>query len=97
MLRLIKISGHSLEPVYRDGDFVLVSKIPILFGRIKTGDVVIFNHKAYGLMIKMVERIDLQADRIYVVGLHDDSMDSRTFGPVGKRDLAGKVVGRIRR
>jgi signal peptidase I len=97
MLRLIKVSGHSLEPVYRDGDFVLVSKIPILFGRLKTGDVVIFYHKSYGLMIKKVERMDLQADRIYVVGMHEDSVDSRTFGPVGKKDLAGKVVGRIRR
>jgi signal peptidase I len=97
MFRLIKVSGHSLEPVYRDGDFVLVSKIPILFGRLKTGDVVIIKHKAYGLLIKMVERMDLTADRIYVVGLHDDSVDSRTFGPVGKKDLAGKVFWRIGR
>jgi signal peptidase I len=96
MLRLIKVSGHSLEPVYRDGDFVLVSKIPILFGRIKTGDVVVLKHKAYGLMIKLVERLDIQADRIYVVGLHNDSLDSRQFGPVGKKDLAGKVVWHIR-
>ena len=97
MLRLIKVSGHSLEPVYRDGDFVLVSKIPILFGWLKTGDVVTLQHKAYGLMIKLVERMDLQADRIYVVGLHEDSMDSRIFGPVGKKDLTGKVFWHIRR
>ncbi len=96
MLRLIKVSGHSLEPVYQDGDFVLASKIPILFGRLKTGDVVVLRHKAYGLMIKIVERMDLQADRIYVIGLHDDSVDSRTFGPVGKKDLAGKVLYHIR-
>jgi signal peptidase I len=96
MLRLIKVSGHSLEPVYRDGDFVLVSKVPILFGKLKTGDVVVLEHKAYGLMIKMVDRMDLQADRIYVIGLHEDSMDSRTFGPVGKKDLAGKVLYHIR-
>ena len=96
MLRLVKVSGHSLEPVYRDGDFVLASKIPILFGRIKTGDVVVLKHKAYGLMIKMVEKLDLQADRIYVVGLHEDSVDSRTFGPVGMKDLAGKVLWHIR-
>jgi type IV secretory pathway protease TraF len=75
---------------------VLVSKVPILFGKLKTGDVVVLEHKAYGLMIKMVDRMDLQADRIYVIGLHEDSMDSRTFGPVGKKDLAGKVLYHIR-
>jgi len=85
-----------MEPVYRDGDFVLASKIPILFGRIKTGDVVVLKHKTYGLMIKMVEKLDLEADRIYVVGFHDDSVDSRTFGSVGRKDLAGKVLWHIR-
>ena len=96
MLRLLKVMGESLAPEYSQGDFVLVSKIPILFGRLKTGDVVVLKHRAYGLMIKMVDRMDLPADRIYVVGLQEDSVDSRTFGPVGKKDLAGKVFWHIR-
>ena len=58
MLKLLKIAGQSLEPEYRKGDFVLVSKIPFLFAPPRAGDIVAFHHAKHGTMIKRVQSID---------------------------------------
>lgn len=97
MLKLLKVSGDSLLPMYRDGDFVLASKIPYLFGTIMPGDVVVFRHKAYGTMIKKVQSVVPDKGEIYVVGTHENSVDSRQFGTINKRDVVGKVIGHIKR
>jgi signal peptidase I len=97
MLKLLRISGNSLLPTYRDGDFVLVSKIPYLFGRIRRGDVIAFRHQVYGTMIKEVGRVTPHDDEVYVVGTHDYSLDSREFGMIRKETVVGKVVWHIRR
>ena len=54
MLRLFRIHGHSLEPEYQSGDFVLVSKIPFLFHPPEAGEVIGFKHPAFGLLIKQI-------------------------------------------
>jgi len=97
MLRLIKVSGQSLEPVYREGDYVLVSCLPILLGRLHPGDAVVFRHPSLGTLVKLVEQVNAGQGEICVVGLHPDSVDSQHFGPVARRDLVGKVVGVVRR
>jgi signal peptidase I len=97
MLKLLKVSGDSLLPMYRDGDFVLASKIPYLFGTIMPGDVVVFRHKVYGTMIKKVQSVVPDKGEIYVVGTHENSVDSRQFGAINKRDVVGKVIGHIKR
>ena len=91
MLKLIRISGNSLYPEFKKGDFVLVSKIPFLFGRVRPGDVVAFRHPDYDLMIKKVEAISADGDEFTVVGSHLASTDSRHFGPVKKGQMVGKV------
>lgn len=95
MLRLLKVSGRSLEPRYRDGDFVVIGKIPILFGKIREGDEIVFRHPEYGTMIKIVEK--MVGDEIYVIGAHAYSVDSRRFGPIRKPEVMGKVIWRIGR
>lgn len=95
MLKLLKVSGQSLWPLYQDGDYVLVAP-PFLSGGVKRGDVVVFRHPVYDIMIKQVERI-LPGNQLYVVGIHDKSVDSREFGPINRKAVIGKVIWRIRR
>jgi phage repressor protein C with HTH and peptisase S24 domain len=95
MLKVLKVSGQSLEPLYQDGDFVLISKIPILFRRLRQGDEIVFKQRGYGTMIKIVERIEGEA--IYVLGLHALSVDSRNFGPITAQSVVGKVIWRFKR
>jgi signal peptidase I len=95
LLQLIKIEGHSLEPVYQAGDFVLVSGIPLFFSGIHPGDVVVFDHPSDGKVIKLVEHLEGDGSTVFVVGLHPDSIDSRTYGAIPRSTILGKVVWHI--
>ncbi len=95
LLQLLKVSGYSLFPAYRDGDFVFVSKVPILLSGIRPGDVVVFQHPLHGKLIKLVEHLESGGRSVYVVGLDTDSVDSRAFGAIPKQMILGKVVWHI--
>jgi signal peptidase I len=96
MLRLLKITGESLAPEYRDGDFVFVSKIPFLFSPPVPGEIIAFNQPGYGLLIKRIQHIN-QGNTLDVIGSHSDSIDSRVFGPVRREYIVGKVIWHIRK
>jgi signal peptidase I len=92
LLQVIKVSGHSLDPLYQDGDFVLVSKIPILLHGIRPGDAVVFQHPRLGGLIKLVERLEAGGSSVFVVGTSAFSSDSRTFGAIPRNLIQGKVI-----
>jgi nickel-type superoxide dismutase maturation protease len=97
MFWFFRISGRSLYPTYQDGDFVLVSKIPIFFRRLRQGDVVVLRHPSYGTLIKRVDRLKPDRDEIYLAGTQEDSLDSRQFGPVRQKRILGKMIWHIRK
>lgn len=92
MLRIIKVAGDSLLPMYNNGDFVLIAKIPFLLVKIKVGDIVVFKHPAYGQLIKKVDAVMDQEDKLFVIGFHENSVDSRQFGAISKKNILGKVI-----
>ena len=47
MIKVIKIKGDSLYPQYKNGDFVIIARSPFLFGKIKIGDIIVFQHTQY--------------------------------------------------
>jgi signal peptidase I len=96
MLRLFKIAGKSLEPRLYDGDFVLVAKVPFWLRPPRSGDVVVFRHPRFGVLIKRVQRISPHGE-LYVTGERPSSNDSDAFGVVETRDLIGKVVFAIKK
>jgi nickel-type superoxide dismutase maturation protease len=91
MLRLFKVTGKSLQPNYYEGDFVLVSKIPFWVRRPRPGDIVVFRHPRFGMMIKRVERVTPKQD-LFVSGTHATSNDSDNFGVIPFTSVIGKVV-----
>jgi nickel-type superoxide dismutase maturation protease len=97
MIQILKVTGESLSPFFLEGDFVVVSKIPFVLRKIKAGDIVVFRHPVYGTMIKKVEHITPDGEEILVLGTQPESIDSRQFGPVRRRQLVGKVVWHIRK
>lgn len=96
ILSLFKVRGNSLAPVYQDGDFVLASRIPIWFRRLRVGDVVVFRQPGYGTLIKRVAEFT-PCGHLIVHGDDVDSVDSRAFGPVRPTDVRGKVFWHIKR
>jgi nickel-type superoxide dismutase maturation protease len=97
MCRFIRVTGDSLFPAYNEGDFVLISKIPFIFNLIKPGDVVVFEHKVYGTMIKRVAQISPDRSLYTVIGSHEFSVDSRQFGAIERKAMLGKVMWRVAR
>ena len=89
MFRLLKVSGNSLTPEYRNGDYVLVTR---LFRRLKENDVVVFIKDTYGIMIKRVRLASANQSEYFVEGTHPNSIDSKHFGPVQRQDMIGKVL-----
>ena len=97
MLRLIKVTGDSLYPDYQSGDFVITSKIPVLFGSLREGDVVVFDRPPHGLLIKRIERVEAGGKQYFVLGTQLHSVDSRDFGPIARREILGKVLYHARK
>lgn len=97
MLRIVKVTGDSLTPYVREGDFVLISKIPFLLNSLKVGDIIVFEHSTYGRLIKRIERFSADGALIFVIGSHEWSVDSRQFGPVDRSTILGKVIWHIRK
>lgn len=91
MLALIKVTGDSMLPVYKEGDFVVVTKIPLFLRCLRKGDVIVFTRSPYGILIKKIERI-ISHDEIYVTGTHGDSLDSHRIGPINKATIIGRVI-----
>jgi signal peptidase I len=94
MLKFLRIRGESLSPEYEHGDFVLVSKIPFLFSKPSTGQVIAFHQPGYGVLIKRIQSID-PSGGLCVIGTHPESTDSRVFGPVKWQNVIGTVIWHI--
>jgi signal peptidase I len=97
MLQVIKVSGRSLDPAYRDGDYVLVSGMPFHLRSIRPGDAVVFQHPRLGRLIKLVEHLEDVGNSVYVIGLDEFSNDSRIFGAIPRNRVEGKVIWHFRR
>lgn len=82
-----------MKPTILQGQTVLVSKIPYLFSKPKVGDIVAFK-KEEKIFIKRVVKID--NEKHFVKGDNKkDSMDSRRFGWIERREIVGKVIYRL--
>lgn len=79
-----------MQPTYNENDNVLVSSLPLLFAKPKSGDVVVFE-KFNKFYVKRVESI--KKGKYFLVGDNkSDSMDSRRFGEVNREQIKGKVI-----
>ena len=93
LLSRFTISGHSMQPTYKEKDEVLVSSIPLFFGQLNIGDIVVFelSKKFY---IKRVRKIS--KGKYFLVGDNKkDSRDSRKFGSIKRSQIKGKVIAKL--
>ena len=95
MLQLLKVTGESLSPLYKEGDFVVITTLPFFLRRLRQGNIIVFQHGLYGTLIKIVERVLLDEDAVYVIGTSEDSLDSRRLGPISHAAIKGRVLWHI--
>ena len=95
MIKLFKISGDSLYPIYKNKDIVLSLSLKIT--KLKVNDIVVFKHKNYGLMIKKIQEISIKNNQkfYYLVGTNASSIDSRNFGYIPENNITNKVLFKI--
>ena len=97
MLRIIKVTGESLSPTFREGDYVVLTTVPFFLSQIRAGDYIVFNRAPYGTMIKKVAAVAEDGGGITVIGSHENSVDSRQFGSISADSVVGKVIWHISR
>lgn len=95
MIKLFKISGDSLYPIYKNKDIVLSLSFKIT--KLKINDIVVFKHEDYGLMIKKIQKISLKNNQkyYYLIGTNASSIDSRNFGYISQNNITHKVLFKI--
>lgn len=83
-----KVEEESMEPNIQRGQYVIARSI---FGKPRKGDVVILKHPKNGM--KLIKRIsEIRDGKYFVLGDNSDfSEDSRTFGPVERNMIIGKI------
>ncbi len=77
-----------MSPSYNDGDYCLA--LPLPRGWIRPGQIVLFEHPAYGLMIKRVSAAD--PNGIRVAGDAPASIAGADLGVIGWSDVRGRVL-----
>lgn len=92
MLRIHKVIGDSMSPDFQEGDFVVLAAIPFFLKRLKIGDIIIFDHKPYGRLIKRIASFDPETAEAYVEGTRPDSLDSQRLGTISRSAIHGKVI-----
>jgi len=95
MIRIIRVTGDSLTPEIKPGDFVVIATNPLFSRKLKMGDVLVFQHEQYGTMIKKFSHYEGEHKKLFVTGTHHHSIDSAQFGTINRNDLLGKVIWHI--
>lgn len=76
-----------MEPGVVAGQEILVSSLPYLFSKLKTGHLIAFKD-GEKFIIKRVKKIN--GDEVLVKG--DNGKDSKDFGWIEKNRILGKVI-----
>lgn len=83
-------------PLLSEGDLVLATDWYWLAGTLRPGDLAVFRHPVYGVLVKQVERV-LPGGDLIVRGTRPVSLDSQEIGPVARANVLGKGIWKIRK
>ncbi|MEM7469441.1 MAG: S24 family peptidase [Pseudomonadota bacterium] len=90
-MKLIKVVGSSMQPHYRDGDYVLVS--PYHASAPRVGDDVVCRHPSIGVVIKRIAKVSER--QIFFQAVNRLGMSPEALGWVSRKAIIGRVRKRI--
>lgn len=87
-----KVQGNSMEPAFKHGSRVLVSRLAYILVDPEADEIVVFKHPKES--IHAIKRIkEVSGEGYFVVGDNlEHSTDSRHFGRIKKEHIIGKVI-----
>jgi nickel-type superoxide dismutase maturation protease len=96
MISYFKVKGQSMEPLCKEGDFVVLDKLSYLMFRPRVGDTVVLRHpKQNRLLLKYItkEKIEDSSLFYWVEGVNKtESSDSRSFGWIQREMILGRAI-----
>lgn len=91
LISKFKIKGHSMEPLLKNREKILVSEIPYLFKKPQPNDVVVVKLENNLILVKRI--IKIVNGKYFVLGDNKkDSMDGRSFGNLSRKQILGKMI-----
>jgi nickel-type superoxide dismutase maturation protease len=98
LLRRLEVVGPSMQPTLRPGDRLLAVRLPAAWP-LRRGDLVVLHDPRHGAaappVVKRVVGVDGRRRQVEVAGDNPAaSTDSRTYGPVDRRQVVGRVLYR---
>ena len=90
LLRIFKVSGHSMMPTINPNEKVLVSSTPYWFVRPKIGDAIVFKYDKK-FLIKKISKIE--NGKYKVTG--ENEKDSLKVPKLNRKEIVGKVIMKI--
>ena len=93
MLSYFVVKEQSMEPLFQEGNFVLVDKMSYLFSKPRVGHIVVVRHPQKPNLLLLKRIVKEQKDRYWIEGDYTSrSIDSRHFGWLKKDLVVGKVI-----
>ena len=87
LLSPFKVKGHSMEPKFKDGSFLIASSIPFMFAKPKPGDIILFDSEGKSILKKIV---GIEGGKYHVSG--ENKLDDKKFSPIDRSEILGKVI-----
>jgi signal peptidase I len=93
LLSKLRIAGHSMEPILKNNDLVLISNIFYIFKHPQINDIVAFRFDEKFF----VKRITKSKNQKYFLegDNKSDSLDSRGFGWISRNEILGKYFYKL--
>jgi nickel-type superoxide dismutase maturation protease len=92
--RRFRVTGHSMAPLLKPGDEVLVDPHAYRREPPQPGEIVLAQHP-YQTDLRLIKRVSavLEEDRYELKGDNpSESTDSRAFGGIARRQILGRVT-----
>lgn len=96
-IKIFRVTGRSMEPEFREGDFVMVSKLPLRTKYVRPGTHIAFIHSKYGMLIKKVQEYNPVRKLLWATGTSRFSIPSDEIGPIPVKNVLGEVIGHVRK
>jgi phage repressor protein C with HTH and peptisase S24 domain len=90
MLKIFKVSGHSMIPVYRHGDYILLR----ICRKVSVNDIVVYQHPDYGNILKRV--INISGVNFFLSSDNPAGIGQDKIGRCQKQRLQGKLLWHIK-
>lgn len=87
LLGKFKVSGHSMEPIIKSGQEIIISSLPYLILSPKIKDIISFKDGEKFI----VKRIKGKKNSKYLIR-GDNKKDSKEYGWIERKRIIGKVI-----